>query len=102
MKRLISDMNWMRDWPIRQKLTLVIMLTCGTVLLLACGLLGAYQVYEFRDALVRNTTVLTDVLAQNTQAVLAFQDERSLAPFWPTASPNWAKRPSRGRTASRW
>ncbi len=68
-------MNWMRDWPIRQKLTLVIMVTCGAVLLLACGLLGAYQVYEFREAMVRDTTVLADVLARNTQAALAFQDE---------------------------
>lgn len=70
-----SDINWMRDWPIRQKLTLVIMLTCGVVLLLACGLLGAYQVYQFRDAMARDTTVLADVLAKNTQAALAFQDE---------------------------
>lgn len=68
-------MNWMRDWPIRQKLTLVIMFVCGTVLLLACGALGIYQIYEFRAAMVRDTTVLADVLAKNTQAALTFKDE---------------------------
>src|ERR1700757_4891616 len=68
-------MNWLRDWPIRQKLTLVIMITCGAVLLMACGLLGMYQVYEFGNATARDSTVLADVLAKNTQAALAFQDE---------------------------
>lgn len=70
-----SNMNWMRDWPIRQKLTLVIMLTCASVLLLACGLLGAYQIYKFREGTVRETMLLADILAKNTQAALAFQDE---------------------------
>ena len=68
-------MNWIRDWPIRQKLTLVIMLTCGLVLLLACVLLGVYQVYKFREGTVRETTLLADILAKNTQAALSFQDE---------------------------
>ncbi|MCE0484785.1 MAG: ATP-binding protein [Methylacidiphilales bacterium] len=68
-------MNWMRDWPIQRKLTVVIMLTCGLVLLLACGLLSIYQVYQFRDSMVRDSTVLADVLSKNTQAALAFEDE---------------------------
>jgi signal transduction histidine kinase len=70
-------MNWMRDWPIRRKLTFVIMLTCGAVLLLTYGLLGAYQVYEFRVDMVHDTSVLADVLAKNTQAALAFQDNNA-------------------------
>jgi len=75
MKAIDSNLTWIRDWPIRQKLTLVIMLTCGLVLLLACVLLGVYQVYKFRDGTVRETTLLADILAKNTQAALAFQDE---------------------------
>ncbi len=67
----------MRDWPIRQKLMFVIMLTCGAVLLVASGLLGTYQIYKFRESLVSNTTMLADVLAGNTQAALAFQDENA-------------------------
>ena len=69
--------NGMRDWPIRQKLMFVIMLTCGVVLLVACGLLGTYQIYKFHESLVNNTAVLADVLAGNTQAALAFQDENA-------------------------
>ena len=68
-------MNWLRDLPIRRKLTLVILLTCSVVLLLACGVLAVYQVLDFRQSMVRDTTVLADVLAKNTQAALTFQDE---------------------------
>ncbi len=70
-------MNWLRDLPIRRKLTLVILLTCSVVLLLACGVLALYQVLDFRQNMVRDTTVLADVLAQNTQAALTFQDENA-------------------------
>jgi signal transduction histidine kinase/ActR/RegA family two-component response regulator/HAMP domain-containing protein len=70
-------MNWLRDLPLKRKLTLVILLTCSVVLLLACGVLAMYQLLEFRKTMVRNSTVLADVLAKNTQAALAFQDENS-------------------------
>ena len=77
MNTSFLDLNWIRDWPIRQKLMLVIMLTCVAVLLIDCGLLGFYQIYKFRESLVRNSTVLADVLARNTQAALSFQDENA-------------------------
>jgi len=68
-------MNWLRDLPIRRKLTLVIVFTCSMVLLLACGVMATYEVVEFRENMVRDTSVLADVLAKNTQAALTFQDE---------------------------
>ncbi len=68
-------MDWLRDLPIRRKLTLVILLTCAMVLLLACGVLAIYQAVNFRHSMVRSVTVLADVLAKNTQAALTFQDE---------------------------
>ena len=37
------------DTPIKRKLTLVILLTCSVVLLLACGVLAAYQMFDFRQ-----------------------------------------------------
>ena len=70
-------MNWLRDLPIRRKLTLVILLSCLLVLLLACGVLATYQVLDFRQSMVRDTTVLADVLAKITQAALTFQDENA-------------------------
>jgi signal transduction histidine kinase/ActR/RegA family two-component response regulator/HAMP domain-containing protein len=68
-------MSWLQDLPIRRKLTLMILLTCSVVLLLACGVLALYQVLDFREGMVRDTTALADVLAKNTQAALTFQDE---------------------------
>ena len=70
-----NSMTWFQNLPIRRKLTLVILLTCSAVLLMACGGLAGYEVYEFQRAMVRDMTVLADVLAKNTQAAVAFRDE---------------------------
>jgi len=68
-------MRRLQDLPIQRKVTLVILLTCCAALLLACGALAAYEVIDFRRALVRDMTALADVLAKNTRAALAFQDD---------------------------
>ena len=68
-------MNWLQNLPIKQKLTLVILSTCSVVLVLACGVLAVYELLEFRRTTARDMTVLADVLAKNTRAALAFQDE---------------------------
>jgi signal transduction histidine kinase/ActR/RegA family two-component response regulator/HAMP domain-containing protein len=68
-------MRRLQDLPVKRQLMLVILLTCSAALLLACGALAAYEVIDFRRALVRDMTVLADVLAKNTRAALAFQDE---------------------------
>jgi len=75
MKTNPLNLSSFRDWPIQRKLTLVIMVTCGAVLLLAFALLGSYQIFKFRETLVGNSTVLADLLAKNTQAALTFQDQ---------------------------
>jgi PAS domain S-box-containing protein len=66
--RLIANL------PLKRKLTLVIVVTCTVVLLLACGAIAIYEVLEFRRTMVRDATVLADILGKNTQAALAFQD----------------------------
>jgi len=70
-------MAWLTNLPIKRKLTLVILSTCSVVLCLACGVLAIYEVLEFRRTMVRDTTVLADVLAKNTGAALAFSDEEA-------------------------
>lgn len=77
MKTGYDLLSWTRDWPIKRKLMLVIMLTCAVVLLFASALLGGYQIYKFRESLAGSAAVLADVVAANTQAALAFQDERA-------------------------
>ena len=68
-------MSWLRDLPIRRKLTLVILLTCTAVLLIACTALAAYELFDYRKSLARDATVLADILSKNSRAAVAFQDE---------------------------
>jgi signal transduction histidine kinase/ActR/RegA family two-component response regulator len=68
-------MSWLKDLPVQRKLTLLSLLTCIGALVLACGSLGLYIRGEFHGALARQMTALGDVLARNSQAALAFQDE---------------------------
>lgn len=75
MKEGKRILDWLQDLPIRRKLTLAILVTCSVVLFLACAVLGIYQIFDSRQTVVRDTTVLADVLAKNTQAALTFQDE---------------------------
>ena len=68
-------MDWLQNLPIRRKLTAVILLTCAAVLLVACAALATYEVFDFRRAMARDSTVLADILGQNTRAALAFDDD---------------------------
>lgn len=68
-------MNWLQNLPLKRKLTLVILLTCSAALLLACGVLAIYQLFDFRQTMMRNMTILADVAANNVRAAVAFQDE---------------------------
>jgi PAS domain S-box-containing protein len=68
-------MNWLHQLPIKRKLNLVVGLTCLAVLVPMCAALVAYQIIDFRRTLARDTTVLADVLARNSEADLAFLDQ---------------------------
>jgi signal transduction histidine kinase/ActR/RegA family two-component response regulator len=68
-------MSWAQNIPVQRMLMLVIVSTCTVVLLVACAMLGAYQMIESRTSLARDITILADIAGHNTQAALAFQDE---------------------------
>jgi len=68
-------MKWLNDIPLRRKLTLVILMTCSAVLLLACGILAIYQMLDYRRMLAQNSTVLAKVVAENVRAAVAFDDQ---------------------------
>jgi PAS domain S-box-containing protein len=68
-------MNWLRQLPIKRRVTFVILLTCSTGLVLACAAMVILETRHFRSSVVRDSTVLADVLAKNSQAVLSFKDE---------------------------
>ena len=68
-------MKWLNDIPLRKKLTLVIVMTCSAVLLLACGIMAIYQMLDYRRMVAQNMTVLAKVVAENTRAAVAFDDQ---------------------------
>jgi len=78
--------------PIRQKLLLVIMLTCGITLFFACLTLFAYEWYSFRQHREERLAVLTSAIAANATAAIAFADQEAAAQTLATlgADPNIA------------
>jgi signal transduction histidine kinase/DNA-binding response OmpR family regulator len=53
------------------------MLVSAVALLLACGGFCAYDLYSFRDALVRNVSVQAQIIGDNTTSALLFDDSHS-------------------------
>jgi PAS domain S-box-containing protein len=66
-----------KDTPIRQKLTTVILLTCGAVLLLTCSAFFAYEFFTFRQGTLRELSTLGKIIATNSTAALAFDDRKN-------------------------
>lgn len=65
----------MRNKPIRQKLTVVIMATSGLALLLACGLLIVFEAVTFRRSMAQHLDMQAELIAAQSSAALAFQNE---------------------------
>ena len=65
------------DLPIRYKLRLIVMLTVGAALLVACGAILIYHYYTLRDALRRDVGVLAEITADNSTAALSFADRKA-------------------------
>jgi signal transduction histidine kinase len=76
-------MKFLRNLPIRQKLTLVIMSTCGSILLLASVALYISESAKAEAQSVREISALARVIGHNASAAAAFNDrdaaERVLA-----------------------
>src|SRR5438046_1225156 len=65
----------LKDTPIQRKLMTVILLTSGTVLLLTCAAFFAYEFLTFRQATVRQLSTLGEIIAANSTAALAFDNQ---------------------------
>jgi signal transduction histidine kinase/ActR/RegA family two-component response regulator len=65
----------LKDTPIRRKLMMVILLTSGVVLLLTCAAFIAYELLSFRQTMVRNVSILGEIIAANSTAALAFANQ---------------------------
>ncbi len=72
-------MTRIKDFPIKRKLRISIMLTSVIVLILAAGGLTAYEFATFRSGILQNLTVLADTIGTNSTAAITFQDKKSAA-----------------------
>jgi signal transduction histidine kinase len=72
-------MKRLDDLPIRRKLPFIIITTCAIALSLAAIVLGTLDLFDVRRTMLRDTTVMADVLARNTEAALAFHDPEAAA-----------------------
>ncbi|MBA2586366.1 MAG: HAMP domain-containing protein [Chthoniobacterales bacterium] len=68
-------MQKLRDHPIRQKITVVIMLIAGVVLLLAFAALFCFQAYTLKQHSAHELTVVGEITAHNCAAAVMFRDE---------------------------
>jgi signal transduction histidine kinase len=64
----------LQNVPIRQKLILIIMLATGLALLLAGVVLIAFEFVRSRREMAEDLTSLAEIIAQNSTAVLSFND----------------------------
>ncbi len=69
----------LRDRPIRQKITLVIMLISSVVLLLAFAALFWFQAYTLRQQSAHELAVVGEITAHNCAATVMFKDEDTAA-----------------------
>ena len=71
-------MNFFSRISIKQKLMLIIMITCSVGLLLASAAILFVEVASFKQVLRRNTEVMAQVIGANSEAALSFKDKEAL------------------------
>src|ERR1043166_6634151 len=65
----------LKDTPIQRKLMTILLLTSGTVLLLTCAAFFACEFLTFRKTMVRELSTLGEIIAANSTAALAFDNQ---------------------------
>jgi signal transduction histidine kinase/CheY-like chemotaxis protein len=66
-----------RSISLRNKLTLIIMLTSSAALLPACLAVAIYDLHSLRQSMVRHLTTLITIVGENSKAPLIFGDAKS-------------------------
>jgi signal transduction histidine kinase len=65
---------FLSDLPIKRKLTVILMLVSGVVVLLTCASFFAYEFLTFRQTTIGQLSTLGEVVAANSTAALAFKN----------------------------
>ena len=66
-----------RDLSIRQKLTAIVLVTCGVSIFIACAMLAAYDIGAFRREIAVDLVSTANITGSNTTAALSFGDARA-------------------------
>jgi signal transduction histidine kinase len=69
----------LRNVPIRTKLTLIILAIIGVISVLTCASLFVYTFISFREKAVSQLSTLGEIIASNSTAALAFQNNDDAA-----------------------
>jgi signal transduction histidine kinase len=69
----------LKNIPIRRKLMVVNLLTSGAVLLLTCASFVTYEIITLHKGMVQGYTTRAQIIAANSTAALAFQNEADAA-----------------------
>jgi signal transduction histidine kinase len=65
----------LKNMPIRRKLMVIILVTTVTALVLMRSVSLAYEFFTFRQALLQHLSIVGEVIAANSTAALAFDDQ---------------------------
>ena len=72
-------MRSFRDISIRRKFTVMSILASGSALLLACAAFLAYELFAYRDAMIRFNSIRADIIGTNSASAILFNDENAAA-----------------------
>ena len=70
---------FLSNLPIRRKLMTALLLTSGAVLFLTCAAFLTYEIITLRQGMVQGYTTRAQIIAANSTASLAFQDQADAA-----------------------
>jgi signal transduction histidine kinase/ActR/RegA family two-component response regulator len=71
--------SWFRRQPVRRKLTATVLSTSAVTLIAGCMVFATYDYIDARSRLVRDVTLLADMLGTNSIAPLTFNDATAAA-----------------------
>ncbi|RYD24458.1 MAG: HAMP domain-containing protein [Verrucomicrobiaceae bacterium] len=67
-------MKLLRNLPIKQKLTIISMVTSSVALLITCGVIVIFETIDFRRTMVEEILTTARIVGDNSAAALTFQD----------------------------
>src|SRR5712671_5664069 len=70
---------WFRHQSVGRKLTTTALITSGVTLIAACTVFAVYDYVNLRSRLVRDVTMLADIVGTNSTAALTFKDGAAAA-----------------------